>query len=700
MKRRRQRAFGNFGIGMLLPVVTLAALTNNAAAEAARNGNDASIATYREKVLALGDAFVKANEARIRELFGKLDLARPELKPCADLYAKGDLKGSAEALLDYYASMRKTLPVDALDHHAEGKVIALADDELKGVFTEQNISAAQKLRQDGKLDWADEGPNGDKEWAWFLNRHFFLRDLAEAYLTTGNRNYERAISAYIEDWVLANPYPARLNFTAQWRPLEAARRVTDAWAVIFYDPDVHLTPEARLLMLCSLPDHADDLANHGSFWGGNHLLTEQSALALIAMSWPGFKDARAWLNRASDVTRREIMEQTYPDGAYKELTNHYQHIVADSLERTLAVLRAAGRRDTLLEERAVKMWDYYAEVMRPNGDGPLNSACDVEYNRAYVKDAAKIYAREDWAYIASAGEAGKMLDIPPSRYFPYAGHAVMRGGWTKDSQWSFFDIGPHGSAHQHNDRLHLDISLGEDDILTDSGRYTYQPGEWRDYFSGPRAHNILLVNGQGPLPPTLTVDKPLPVTAVIKDDYDFFAATNEYAPDVISGQGGARHTRSVFYMRGDYWLVIDNVIAFGDTNVETLWHFRPTVEVSKDANGEILARAAKSTLLIKEVYGPEERWDFVRGATDPIQGWFSREYNARQPATAGTASVKISRPETFVWLLYPATLKTPDISVQRSGKRLVLKVKSGGTTAVLDIDPANDAAPVISTGAK
>jgi hypothetical protein len=689
MKSRRTTAIVAIGASAILGVTGILAIAGGEPEKQAAE-------VYAASPLSLDEDFVNRNTARIDTLFSQLDLSRPGLEGCATLYRNGELKRAAEALLDYFAKQERRLPVDPLDKHAEGKIVRRADDALKGVFTEQNITAAQKRRPDGGLDWEDKGPNGDKEWAWFLNRHFFLRDLAETYLTTGNKEYEKQISTFIEDWITANPYPERLNFTAQWRPLEAARRITDAWSVIFFSPDIQLTPEARLLMLCSLPDHADDLANHGSFWGGNHLLTEQSSLALIAMAWPEFKDAERWLDRAEAVTNREIMVQTYPDGAYKELTNHYQHIVVDSLERMLAILHAAGRHNPELEARAEKMWDYYAEVMRPNGDGPLNSASDVEYNRNNVRDAAKVHRREDWAYIASAGETGMMPDIPPSRFFPFAGHALMRSGWKKDSQWAFFDIGPHGTAHQHNDRLHFDLSLGVDDILIDCGRYTYQPGPWRDYFSGPAAHNIILVNGKGPVPPPLSVTEPLPVTAIITDDYDFFAATNDYAADPMTGQGGAKHTRSFFYKRGSYWIVTDCVQAYGENTVESLWHFHPTVEVTRLADGEIRAAAEHSALRIRTLAAPEQNWRMVRGEENPIQGWFSREYNARRPASAGIAQSTIRSPQVFIRLLYPEGMEAPLAEVQQKGSRVTLTIRTSHATDRLSFDTASGTHPDIA----
>jgi hypothetical protein len=418
-------------------------------------------------------------------------------------------------------------------------MIASADDALQGVFTLQDVRATQARRPDGGIDWSDQGPRDDKEWAWFLNRHQFMRDLASAARTTRKPQYREALSAYLVDWVRANPYPDRLTFSAQWRALEVARRVLDVWTPLFYQSAAQLSPEARVMMLCSLVDHADALRNHASFWGGNHLLTEKTGLAMIAACWPEFRGADDWLAYALDVSQREIMAQTFPDGAYEELTNHYQRVVLVNVEQLLRVVRFAGLDVRSLDERAEQMWDYFVGVMRPNGTGPLNSASDLEGNRAFLNGNWLEYGRPDWLYMASNGRAGTPPAEPPSRYFPYAGHAVMRSGWDGNAQWAFFDIGPHGTAHQHNDRLHLSVTLGLVDVLVDAGRYNYVPGPWSDYYEGAAAHNTLLLDGRGPVPPPLEAPGTLDVQAVLRDEYDFFSGSNRYAADPSRAREGS-----------------------------------------------------------------------------------------------------------------------------------------------------------------
>jgi hypothetical protein len=633
--------------------------------------------------------FVAANAARLETLLDELDLFRPGLEECRRLHEAGDLAGACEALLSYYDGAPARVRGTPFNAEADFSTLLSASDALQGVFTAQNHRAAALRRADGGIDWAAPSPTGDSEWAWFVNRQQFLRNLADAYLSTHRAVYAEALSGYLADWVLANPAPDRLSFSAPWRALEAARRITGLWTDLFFSRQIPLAPEARLLLLSSIPDHARTLARHGSFWGGNHRLTEQSALAQLAVAWPEFRDAPAWLSGAVEGARAEILSGTYPDGAYKELSNHYQGVVLESVDRLLSVLKDANVSVPDLRERVETMWDYYAFVTRPDGSGPLNNDGDAEWNAFRLPDAAAAHHRPDWLYAASGGAEGTPPGGLPSRYFPYAGQAVMRSGWDRDAEWAFFDMGPAGSAHAHRDRLSLELSLGTHEILVDAGRYNYQPGPWRDYFAGPAAHNVVLLNGEGALPPPATVTAPLPVTAITNDAYDFFSARETFPGDLLTGRGGAAHTRSVLYFPGRFWLVIDAVAAFGPTKVETLWHFHPDVVVLRDGEDLVAWADENLALRLRKVYGPAITWTIERGATDPIQGWYSPDYNEKWPATAAIAQSRGSGPSCTVWLLAPEGpgVTPPEVSCRLVGTTLHATIGKGAeaNTFLFDI---------------
>lgn len=589
-------------------------------------------------------------------LYEALDWSHPGLASAALLFAQGDREAGWDEV-DRYFSQRSVpqafFPVPLVDAgHAE--------DALDDRFHLQGVTGVQARRQDGGLDWDHRGPRNDPEWAWFVNRHIHLRLMMHEWVRGGDKRFADAINEQLSDWISRHPAPAVYSFSSQWRALETARRVEAAWLEAFFlehDGERILSPQTRLDVLASLADHGRVLRHQHAFWG-NHLVSEMTALALLALAWPEFRDAEAWLAYALGKLHLQLANQIYPDGTQKELSNHYQRIVAAHYLRVLAILEAAGRHDeaSRFREPVEQMWDYIAFVMRPDGTGPLNNDSDLEDNRGALDAALRVFKRDDWDWLVSKGGRGHMPDDPPSRFYPWAGQAIMRDDWEDTGHWAFFDIGPHGRDHQHRDRLHLSLSLGNEDFLVDGGRYSYQPGPMRDYFTGGRAHNVVRLHGADSRPPPNVVRQPLPVMAVIQPKYDVFAATVEFPRQAWTGQGPSRQTRLVIYLRGQYWLVLDWIWMSGSGEVETRWKFHPDRNVTI-MDHRVVAHAdnGEATLQIIPASAHTGRVNILSGieGAQP-QGWYSPQFHIRMPAPTAVYSIQARVGfHLNTWLLWP-----------------------------------------------
>lgn len=621
-----------------------------------------------------------------------------------------------------------------------------ANDVLDGRFTFQEITGTPPVQRSKGIDWHHQGPRDDKEWAWFLNRHRYLLDLLVAWKETADPAYLERLHDLLRDWLESEPWPRRLTFSASWRALETARRILEVWPSLFYQLEeiAAISPEAfpaeweetRVLFLVSLLDHGENLRHYPSFWGGNHLLTEKAALATHSLAWPIFKESEAWLRWSVESVEREILTQVYPDGAYRELTNHYQRVVLENTQRLARQLAAAEKPlPPALRERLEAMWSYFALVRKPDGFGPLNSASDAEHNAAFLNAPARYFQRPDWLGRQSGQDevlsSGLRLISPPppdqfqiaetssliAHHYPWAGHLVARSSWAADADWLFFDYGPHGTAHQHADRFHLSTVINGRDFLIDTGRYIYQPGPWREFFSGAQSHNVLLLNGQPTEVPPLTSKRAgdflhdlqvLPSGEIILSAKPSRFASEEMAsrhgfPSRDSRHGlhsgasrhafraSASHARAIVYS-GEGWLLIaDGILAYGQNLLETRWQFAPEMEVATtdgsihevtgnhargetEATGELEMSAdigadfgAGNQLEFRSVDPPYARltslsdavWDteLLRGATTPvIGGWQSGNYNDRRPATTAILQTKVQRPTLFLWLVRSESL--------------------------------------------
>lgn len=618
----------------------------------------------------------------IERLFGSIDLDRPELAEVRVAWENGDLALAGAELLNHYAGREQPAQSWLPPFTAAASAVERADDVLRDRFHIQGATGKQPRTPEGGLDWEARGPHDDPEWSWLLNRHAYFESLSLAYQQTGDTRYLERLSEDLVDWVATHPYPDRLTFSAAWRPLEVARRILDSWTNVFFglQKEPAFSAEARLLLLSSLPQHADSLAHHYSFWGGNHLLTETTALATIAVAWPEFKASGNWLNLAIDRFHDELGAQVYPDGAFQELTNHYQKIVWLGAERFNAILDATELDDPAvdseLKKRLAAMRRYFEGVMRPDGRGPLNNAADLEHN-AWQLEQLGVERTFPTTPLRGGRES-------PMLYFPWAGHAVMRDRWEGGREWAFFDMGPFGSAHQHRDALHLNVWFDDQLFLADSGRFTYQPGPWADYFKGPRAHNVILLDGAPPLPGPRTVESPLPNHTVISDDFAWFSGRAAFDPSAFSGSGPAMHERAVVYLPGTGWLIVDQVLATGTHKLETIWNFGP--EVTK-------ATAAAHLRLIaaRDHRGPLRMAEdiYVRGETEPIAGWYSAQFGQKVPSFARHTLFYVSGRSVFVWAIPVDPETEVDAAEHPEAKRIAVRFgsESHGRTVDLRFTP-------------
>ncbi|WP_428659708.1 alginate lyase family protein [Runella sp.] len=626
----------------------------------------------------------------MQRLMSQLNLETKGLEQTREAYQKGDLVNACKALLAYYknngkaAFLRKTQPT------ASTKTVADADTILKDVFIVQNVRGKVMYGADGHRDWYYKGPNNDREWAWLSNRHSQVLEVFNAYFETGNPKYAQYIDGLLRDFIIKSmPYPAAKGSESIWRGLEVAARAK-AWSKVFYGliNCEYLSPATQLLLLSSLPDHAHYNRNFHS--GNNWLTMEISALATIATNFPEFKMSNEWLDYSIATMAESMKGQVYPDGAQTELTSHYHNVALANFVLFKDICDRANKPlPDFFNQTIENMYRYIAHAIRPDGFRILNNDGDLGSDRELVLEAAKKMNKNDWAYIASNGTVGTKPTDGPSYFYPWAGQLISRSGYDAKAHWSFFDIGPWGSGHQHNDKLHLSVSAYGRDLLVDAGRFAYT-GEtaekFRPYAKGSEGHNLLLIDQHGQKPgPTLA-------TSPLSDNYfklhkDFDYASNSMS-DFIDVEGKVEHTRSLFYVRDEFWVVVDQIKTDRPRQIDALWHWHPSCLVVRE-NSTVKTQNQSGNLAIMPVSSQKFDITFIKGQEKPaIQGWYSPEYNLYEPNSMSKYSAAINGNDTFVWLLLPSEKETPPVKAKilvQNEESVKLEVKMKGKTWQLTI---------------
>ena len=633
-------------------------------------------------VISAADLY-QAYPERVNNIFKNIDLTAPGLEKVKAAWEKNNAVKACDLLLAYYSKgttasyLRKELPVQSSKRNGE------ADSIVNRIFTFYNQPFTVTSDPSGHLDWSCHGPTDDIEWAWGLNRHYHINMLLSAYFSTGNIEYVKTIDRDIKDWVISSlPYPGVRSNTELWRGLEVSFRVK-AWSSVFYGlmKSPYLSPATRLLILSSIPEHAHYARNFHA--QGNWLTMEMSGLATAAASWPEFAASKSWLTYTGEAMTKSLGEQVYPDGVQTELTSSYHQVALNNFSLFMDICNNAGFPvPKVFREQIINMWNYIAYSIKPDGFGLLNNDADLIFNRNSVIRATEKFGRKDWLYIATNGGQGVKPEGLPSVIFPWAGQMIMRSGYDAAAQYAFFDIGPWGTGHQHNDKLNITVSAFGKDLLVDAGRFAYT-GElatkFRGYATGSAGHNVVLPDGkvQGAGPEKAA--GPLSTeTFKLTDNYDFASGSFSKYQGL---QGKFVHNRSVLYLRGKFWVVVDHFTSDRPRDIDVLWHFHPDCIVMKDAENNLKTQNARGNLKIIPVGNLKWHLDLVKGDTVPApQGWYSEEYNKAVPSTAGIYKGKIGNDETVVWILFPSEKETPDIKstikeMTEEGVRVIIEIR-------------------------
>lgn len=423
---------------------------------------------------------------------------------------------------------------------------------------------------------------------------------------------------------------------------------------------------------------------------------EMSALATIAAYFPEYKASAAWMSYAIETMTNSMKEQVYKDGVQTELSSHYHQVALSNFTLFKNICDKAGRQlPAYYNETLEKMNGYLAHVVRPSGYRPLNNDGDWGSDRDFILEAAKKFNRPGWEYIATNGASGTKPADGPSYCYPWAGHLVSRSGFDSDAQWSFFDIGPWGSGHQHNDKLHISIAAYGKDLLVDAGRFAYTGAvadKFREYARGTQGHNILLIDHKGQTAgPALAIQPLSDSSFKISPAFDYGSGSFSHFANIA---GAATHTRAVLYVRGKFWVVADRIVSDRPRTIEVLWHWHPDNRVVRE--GPVTKTINKrGNLAVIPVGRQSFDITLVKGQEEPeIQGWYSREYNIYEPNTAVVYKTSIDNAATLVWLLLPSESEIPKIKaelVSENERGIKIIIKQKGEKTELTLPFANSA---------
>ena len=591
------------------------------------------------------------------ELLDALDLDRPDLRAVARAARRGDTDRAVAAYASY---LRKaTLPAIGPSANYPHWRPSSADDICRHLILEQQLPR--------KIDWQCN-PIGYLEWNHAFNRHVWMTTLTRAFHAAPEgrrRRYARKLDALMASWIRQNPEPVGHNggLDPAWETLSTSCRMNWAWPYVL--EVARTSPDFRDRTLVDIAKMVHAHAEHLiGYWGHcNWVISESAAILTAAGLFPEFRRAPRWMTLATKRLERQMREQVFPDGAQYELSPGYHTMCANLFH--LAHTRANARGHAFsprFRRHLDAMFDYLVAITRPDGTYPVmnDAGTCLPRGNARLLAAGEAEKRADWIWAGSGGSRG----TPPtvgSRHFPDAGHAVMRSGWDVDDRWAFIDMAQFGAAHWHEDKLQVELYAYGTAFLVDPGISSYQQDPVVRHFRRSDAHNTVNIDGtgqwrrrSGDVARYQSSSRGLNLWAagrgldVAQGQYDEPYGETERGPhstllrsthaaDVIRG---ITHTRTLVFVRPDYWLILDSITGRGTHRADALWHFTPMhVRVDRNARTIRTNRLGHANLeLICRADWEDAEIQLVTGSESPaVQGFIALDEEVK-PAPCAVVS--------------------------------------------------------------
>ena len=478
------------------------------------------------------------------------------------------------------------------------------------------------------INWR-ANPNGYLEWMHAFNRTTWFNTLTQAVRASGDAKYVRALDAIWASWLRDNPEPIAHNGGGDpaWETLSTAARIYGSWLVawfgLLHHPD--FSDRTRREILKSFHGHAEHLLAHQGH-GNNWLVVESRVLYTLGLLFPEFKRAPLWLAEGERRLAREIGVQVFPDGADFEFAPGYHMMACRGFLDAYELAQMNGRpTPPLFAERLPRTFEYIAGMTRPDGTLPsVNDSGGYRGNRGgrdYLAYGARLFARPDLNATAEGPFAGR------SRAFADAGFHVQASGTGAQALWLLLDAGTPGASHQHDDALSLECFALGLPFIVDPGITGYFSDDWTAYYRQTAAHNTVLVNERNQLS---VYQRKTPKVGSVRGQV-FWApgetcdyVCGEYRDGYDGLPADVRHRRAVLFVRGQYWVVFDEVFGAAARTLEARFQFAPMrVTVDARAHRFRTLRQSRPNLELIAAGPGVAKLALVCGETAPVAGWVS-----------------------------------------------------------------------------
>lgn len=559
-----------------------------------------------------------------------------------------------------------------------------------------------KTTINNELHWSsiNDFGHGDIKWVWEPSRFTFAFDLAREYLRTGNEEIPSFFWLVFEDWMEQNQPNCGVNWKCGQEVALRLIAICFALRVFISAPSTQQKQIAMVAKLASVSGQriASNI-NYALQQKNNHGISEAAGLWTVGLLFPTMKHGNAWTQKAQRLLINQAVELIYPSGNCSQHSVNYLRLMLQTYSWCICLGKSADQplfENDQRSNKAIAHLQAAIEFLHSIMDmktgkvprfGANDSAllfniseCDASDFRpalqslSLILDNKRLFSTGPWdeeAFLLTGKDSQNVPEVSRRNNDSAAprddGIAVLRDNDSFASlriQKSFI----HRPSHA--DLLHVDIFWKGINIAIDPGTYSYNaPEPWQMPFAQTEFHNTVTVNDSDQMNRfsrfiwtdwAETFQSPAMEDETPKKNRLAYTHTG-----YKKYHSGCLHTRGVFSLGENAWLIHDTITANSNNKYRLHWLLGDftykSIEPLCGLDLETLSGVYQVRLLCN---CPSFRSTVVRATEASPRGWFAPHYSHLEPAISLDLTVEASSAE--FWTLFgppPYDLKRIDQNI-------------------------------------
>lgn len=424
---------------------------------------------------------------------------------------------------------------------------------------------------------------GDIKFVWEKSRFSYLYTVIryDYHFSTDCSDF---VFKEIISWIEANPLNQGPNYRCSQ---EISIRILNwLFALYYYRNSKTLTEEIfdkiTNIIYWQLKHIYDNIDFSRIAVRNNHAITETLTLYLAGILMPFFPDSKKWKKQGKKWFEEEIAYQVYEDGTFLQFSMNYHRVLVQLLTWALGISSKNGESfNNVVKSRITNTLSFLlASQDRTSGylpnyganDGALFFPLSNQKYRDYRPQlnalhfayySTHLYADLDiledslW-YGATESNLTESQPIKKLSSFAKGGYYIIKD----DSTMTFLRCGSHKDRPSQADNLHLDIWVGNENIIRDAGSYKYNTEEqFKAFFNGTSSHNTVMLGDFDQMkkgPRFIWYNWTQAVSAKLYEDDEFYIfegsikAFEHIAKDIIHQRTVKKHKNKLFWEITDY----------------------------------------------------------------------------------------------------------------------------------------------------